>query len=48
MVDRSAFNEIIKDALGNLYDTAAIETHPILFTAIQPPAGYKLQTMDME
>jgi Response regulator containing CheY-like receiver, AAA-type ATPase, and DNA-binding domains len=40
MVDRSAFNEIIKDALGNLYDTAAIETQPILFTAIQPPAGF--------
>jgi CheY-like chemotaxis protein len=40
MVDRLAFNEIIKDALGNLYDTAAIETQPILFTAIQPPQGY--------
>jgi len=40
MVDRSIFNEIIKDALGNLYDTAAMETQPILFTAIQPPQGY--------
>ena len=39
MVDRSTFNEVIKDVLGNLYDTAAIETHPILFTIIQPSAS---------
>lgn len=37
MVDRSTFDEVIKDVLGNLYDTAAIETHPLLFTIIQPP-----------
>jgi CheY-like chemotaxis protein len=40
MVDRSTFNEIIKDVLGNLYDTAAIETHPMLFSVLQIPAGY--------
>jgi CheY-like chemotaxis protein len=39
MVDRSTFNEVIKDVLGNLYDTAAIETHPILFTIIEPPVS---------
>jgi CheY-like chemotaxis protein len=39
-VNKTTFNEIIKDLLGNLYDTAAIETHPILFTVIQPPQGY--------
>ncbi len=38
MADRSTFNEVIKDVLSNLYDTAAIETHPILFTIIEPPA----------
>jgi CheY-like chemotaxis protein len=40
MVDRPTFNEIIKDVLGNLYDTAAIETHPMLFSVIQVPAGH--------
>lgn len=40
MVDRPTFNEIIKDVLGNLYDTAAIETHPMLFSVLQIPAGY--------
>jgi CheY-like chemotaxis protein len=40
MVNRSAFDEIIKDLLGNLYDTTAIETHPLLFTVIQIPQGY--------
>jgi CheY-like chemotaxis protein len=40
MVNRSAFDEIIKDFLGNLYDTIAIETHPLLFTIIRIPLGY--------
>jgi CheY-like chemotaxis protein len=30
MVDRPTFNEVIKDVLSNLYDTAAIETHPMI------------------
>ena len=40
MVNRSTFNEVVKDLLGNLFDTAAIETHPLLFTIIQLPSGY--------
>jgi CheY-like chemotaxis protein len=34
MVDRSTFNEVIKDVLGNLYDTSAIETHPMIHSAV--------------
>lgn len=40
MVDRTTFDEIIKDVLGNLYDIAALETHPLLFSTIKTPAGY--------
>jgi CheY-like chemotaxis protein len=34
MVDRANFNEVIKDMLGNLYDTAAIETHPMIQSVV--------------
>ncbi len=34
MIDRSTFNEVIKDMLGNLYDTAAIETHPMIQSVV--------------
>jgi CheY-like chemotaxis protein len=40
MVDRPTFNEMIKDVLGNLYDTAAIEAHPTLFSVIKMPQTY--------
>ncbi len=40
IVDRTTFNEIIKDVLSNLYDITALETHPVLFSVIQPPTGY--------
>jgi len=40
MVERSIFDEIIKDMLWNLYDTTAIETHPTVFSVIKPPNGY--------
>lgn len=39
-VDRTTFNEIIKDVLSNLFDVSALETHPMLFSVLQPPAGY--------
>jgi CheY-like chemotaxis protein len=39
-VDRTTFNEIIKDVLSNLFDVSALETHPVLFSVLQPPAGY--------
>ncbi len=40
IVDRTTFNEVIKDVLSNLFDITALETHPVLFSIIQPPAGY--------
>jgi len=40
MVDRSTFNEVIRDVLGNLYDTVALETHPMIFSILQPPPKY--------
>ena len=40
MVNRLTFNEVIKDVLSNLYDTTAIETHPMIYTVLQPPKEY--------
>ena len=40
MVTRLLFNEVIKDVLGNLYDTASLETHPALFSVIKLPQGF--------
>ena len=40
MIDRPTFNEIVKDILSNLYDIAALETHPVLFSVIKPPPSY--------
>jgi CheY-like chemotaxis protein len=39
-VNRQTFDEVIKDVLNNLYDVAALETHPLLFSVIQIPASY--------
>lgn len=44
MVDRPTFNEVIKDVLGNLYDTAAIETHPMIHS-IMPASGKRGETL---
>jgi CheY-like chemotaxis protein len=44
MLDRATFDEVIKDILGNLYDTAAIETYPMIqaaFPAVQSIPGSK-------
>lgn len=40
MVTRLFFNEIIKDALDNLYDYASLETHPAIFSVIKLPHGF--------
>lgn len=40
MVTRLYFNEIIKDALDNLYDYASLETHPAIFSVIKLPHGF--------
>lgn len=40
MVTRLFFNEVIKDALDNLYDIASLETHPALFSVIKLPQGF--------
>ena len=40
MVTRIFFNEIIKDALDNLYDFASLETHPALYSVIKLPYGF--------
>ena len=38
MIDRTDFNHLIRDALSNLYDYAALETHP-LASVFPPPPG---------
>jgi CheY-like chemotaxis protein len=40
MIDRTTFNEVVKDCLANLYDFTALETHPLIFSILKPPAGY--------
>ncbi len=48
MIDRSTFNEVIKDILGNLYDTAAIETHPMIQSVVpssQASSGNRGETL---
>lgn len=39
MISKEDFEDLVKDTLANLYDFAALETHPLLFSVIQPPAG---------
>jgi CheY-like chemotaxis protein len=40
MIDRTTFSEVVKDCLANLYDFTALETHPLIFSVLKPPAGY--------
>ena len=40
MIERAVFEELVKEAAANLYDYAALETHPLLFSVIRPPEGY--------
>lgn len=36
-MERTEFNRLVRDALSNLYDTAALETHPL--TSVFPPSS---------
>ena len=40
MMDRSVFEELVKETAANLYDFAALEAHPLLFSVIIPPEGF--------
>jgi len=40
MISRLDFNEVIKDLVNNLYDSAALETHPAAGSALPVPDGY--------
>ncbi len=40
MIDRKLFDGMVKDAVANLYDHAALEAHPLLFGVIKPPTEY--------
>ena len=40
MISRFDFNQIIKDLLSNLYDSAALESHPAVFSVIPVPSDY--------
>jgi len=39
-MDRTVFEGLVKDAVANLYDYAALESHPLLFSLMKPPEGY--------
>ncbi|MEM5775313.1 MAG: response regulator [Anaerolineaceae bacterium] len=40
MIDRRSFNGLVRDAITNLYDFAALEAHPLLFNVLKLPAEY--------
>ncbi|NTV37475.1 MAG: hypothetical protein HGA53_11035, partial [Anaerolineaceae bacterium] len=42
MADRQIFGEVVKDILNNLYDIAALETHPLLVSTFNIPDEYRL------
>jgi len=39
MTDRTEFDRLVKDALGSLYDHAALETHPLTALFPKPPTS---------
>lgn len=39
MMDRDTFEGLVKDAVANLYNQTALETHPLLQQVFKPPAG---------
>lgn len=40
MIDRRNFNALVRDTISNLYDFAALETHPLLFKIFTLPADF--------
>lgn len=40
MIERTVFDELVKETAANLYDFAALEAQPLLFTVLHPPEGY--------
>lgn len=46
MMDRSVFEELVKETAANLYDFAALEAHPLLFSVIIPPEGFSGSKFD--
>lgn len=40
MIDRRSFNGLVRDTITNLYDFAALESHPLLFSVVKLPADY--------
>jgi CheY-like chemotaxis protein len=40
-MDFDIFENLVKDALINMFDFAALETHPLIDSGIKPPADYK-------
>lgn len=40
-MDFDIFENLVKDALINMYDFAALETHPLIDAGIKPPPDYK-------
>ncbi|TLN22197.1 response regulator, partial [bacterium] len=36
MIDRRSFDSLIRDTIGNLYDFAALDAHPLLYDVIKP------------
>jgi len=41
IMDFEIFENLVKDALTNMYDFAALETHPLNDVGIDPPSDYK-------
>lgn len=39
-MDRTVFEGLVKDTVANLYDYAALESHPLLFSLMKPPEGF--------
>ena len=40
-MDFDIFENLVKDALTNMFDYAALETHPLINAGIRPPSEYK-------
>lgn len=40
MIDRRNFNALVRDTISNLYDFAALETHPLLLNVFTPPPDF--------
>lgn len=40
MIDRRSFNGLVRDTITNLYDFAALESQPLLYSVLKLPADY--------